>query len=112
MSNKKSVESKKLSYELQAIAAAVHDASQNCQGDAMALLALLRELEKLHREIRDEAFQKSLPDNRQALYLLLRNIESLGGWPYIERMRIQAFLANLPEEATKEEEVGEREMKN
>jgi hypothetical protein len=43
-----------------------------------------------------------LPDNRQALYSLLRDIEAEGGWPYIERMRLQAFLTNLEQEATVE----------
>lgn len=102
MSNGKSIQSEKLSDELQAIANAVYNASRNCQGDAMSLLALLRQLEQLHREIREEAFQNSLPDNRQALYSLLKDIESVGGWPYIERMRLQSFLANLPEENNEE----------
>ncbi len=102
MNNNTSVESEKLSCKLQAIATAVHDACQVCQGDTIGLLALLRQLEQLHREIRDGAFQQSLPDNRQALYSLLKDIESLGGWPYIERMRLQAFLANLAQEANVE----------
>jgi hypothetical protein len=98
MSKGKDCGSEKLSWELQAIASVVNDAAQNHQGDAMALLALLRQLEQLHREIRDGAFQKSLPDNRQALYSLLKDIESVGGWPYIERMRLKAFLENMLEE--------------
>jgi hypothetical protein len=102
MSKDKSFESGKLSYKLQAIATVVSDAAQGCQGDSVALLALLRQLEQLHREIRDGAFQESLPQNRQQLYSLLKDIESEGGWPYIERMRLQAFLANLPQEAIEE----------
>jgi hypothetical protein len=102
MDNGKKLESVKLSNELQVIASAVYDAAQDCQGDARALLALLRQLEQLHREIRDGAFQKSLPDNRQALYSLLREIEAQGGWPYIERMRLQAFFTNLAQEAAVE----------
>jgi hypothetical protein len=43
-------------------------------------------------------FQVSLPDNRQALYALLKDIESQGGWPYIERMKLQSLLANLQAE--------------
>ncbi len=82
-------------YELQSIATAVRALAQSCPGDSLALLALLRQLEKLHREIRDGMFQASLPDNRQTLYALLRDIESQGGWPYIERMKLQSFLANL-----------------
>ncbi|MBF2067213.1 MAG: hypothetical protein IGS39_22775 [Calothrix sp. C42_A2020_038] len=98
MSNSNSFESVMLSYKLQAVTTAVHDAVTVCQGDAIQLLALLRQLEALHREIRDGAFQASLPENRQALYALLREIESEGGWPYIERMRLQTFLAFLQQE--------------
>jgi hypothetical protein len=104
MNNGISVDSDKLSFKLQAIATAVHDASKICQGDTIALLALLRQLEQLHREIRDGAFQESLPDNRQALYSLLKDIESEGGWPYIERMRLQALRANMQQEADSENE--------
>lgn len=89
-----------LSPQLQAIASAVNNAAQDSQGDSIALLALLRQLEQLHQEIREGAFQQSLPDNRQALYSLLRNIESEGGWPYIERMKLQSFLKHLEQEPT------------
>ncbi len=104
MNNGIGVEEEKLSLKLQAIATAVHDASVICQGDTIALLALLRQLEQLHREIRDGVFQESLPDNRQALYALLKDIESEGGWPYIERMRLQAYIANMQQEADSENE--------
>jgi hypothetical protein len=95
-------ESNNLAPELQAIASVVHDATKVCQGDTIALLALLRQLEQLHREIRDGAFQQSLPDNRQALYSLLRNIEAEGGWPYIERMKLQSFLTYLQQDINAE----------
>ena len=91
-------ESGQLSTKLQAIATAVRALAQGSQEDSLALLALLRCLEELHREIRDGLFQASLPDNRQALYNLLKDIETEGGWPYIERMKLQSFLANLPAE--------------
>jgi len=81
--------------ELQAIATAVRALAHNCQGDSLALLAVLRQLEELHREIRDGFFQVSLPDNRQALYALLKDIEAEGGWPYIERMRLRSLLEHL-----------------
>ena len=87
-----------LSYKLQAITDVVQDAVTVCQGDTIALLDLLRRLEFLHREIRDGVFQASLPENRQGLYSLLREIESQGGWPYIERMRLQQFITKLQEE--------------
>ncbi len=91
-------ESGQLSTKLQAIATAIRALAQSCQEDSLALLALLRCLEELHRELRDGLFQASLPDNRQALYKLLKDIETEGGWPYIERMKLQSFLANLPAE--------------
>lgn len=95
-----------LEFELQGIATAVRSLAQSYQGDSLALVALLRRLEELHREIRDGIFQASLPDNRQALYALLKDIESEGGWPYIERMKLQSFLVNLAAEA--EEETDDR----
>ncbi|MGL5084006.1 MAG: hypothetical protein ACRC8A_21175 [Microcoleaceae cyanobacterium] len=64
---------------------------QGFAGDPLALLALLRTLESLHQEIRDSLFQETLPDNRQALYHLLREIESQGGWPYIPRMSLRSL---------------------
>ncbi|MEH2328727.1 hypothetical protein [Nostoc sp.] len=102
MNDHKNIESEKLSGKLQAIATVVSDAATASEGDTVALLALLRQLEQLHREIRDGVFQDSLPVNRRQLYSLLKDIESEGGWPYIERMRLQAFLANLPQEAPEE----------
>ncbi|MEH2394007.1 MAG: hypothetical protein V7K21_20865 [Nostoc sp.] len=102
MNDQKNLCSGELSCKLQAIATVVHDAVQGCEDDTVALLAMLRQLEQLHREIRDGVFQESLPVNRQQLYSLLKDIESEGGWPYIERMRLQAFLANLPQEAPPE----------
>ncbi|MEH2358602.1 hypothetical protein [Nostoc sp.] len=102
MDNNQNLESGELSRKQQAIATVVYDAVQGCQGDTVALLALLRQLEQLHREIRDGVFQESLPVNRRQLYSLLKDIESEGGWPYIERMRLQAFLVNLPQEAPEE----------
>ena len=103
MNDHKSIESEKFSSQLQAIASVVYDAATACEGDTVALLAMLRQLEQLHREIRDGVFQESLPVNRRQLYSLLKDIESEGGWPYIERMRLQAFLANLPQEATEQD---------
>jgi hypothetical protein len=80
---------------LGAIAQAISTFSQTCAGDSLKLLALLRLLESLHQEIRETLFQSSLPDSRQALYSLLRDIENSGGWPYIHRMRLQDLLQNL-----------------
>lgn len=95
MSNNGITESGQLSDQLQRITTVVQDVAESCQGNTTALLQLLRQLEQLHREIRDGTFQESLPNNRQQLYALLKDIEAEGGWPYIERMRLQAFLRNL-----------------
>lgn len=82
--------------DMETIATLVRATAQQYQQQSRELLALLRLLESLHKEIRDGLFQESLPDNRQALYKLLRDIEADGGWPYIHRMRLQAFLAQFP----------------
>jgi hypothetical protein len=77
-----------LTWQVEAIA-------QQSDGDSIALLALLRLLEKLHRELREGAFQTSMPNTRQALYTLLRDIEAEGGWPHIPRMKLQAFCSEF-----------------
>jgi hypothetical protein len=73
--------------------------AKNCQGNSQELLFLLRQLEQAHRKIRTELFEASLPDNRQALYHLLKEIEDEGGWPYIERMRIKQLLSHLSQDS-------------
>lgn len=83
------------SADLQAIAAAVREVAQTRVEDAAGLLALLRMLEELHREICEECFRPALPDTRRALYSFLREIENHGGWPYIPRMRVKTLLAHL-----------------
>ena len=84
--------------EMEEVATQVRSIAQRHQRQSRELLALLRLLEALHCEIRDGLFQESLPDNRQALYALLRDIETGGGWPYIHRMKLQAFLTQLSQE--------------
>ncbi len=82
-----------------AIAHLVQQTAQQHQSDGLALLALLRLLEALHRDIRDELFQDTMPKNRQALYSLLKDIETEGGWPYIPRMKLKDFLVYLLQES-------------
>jgi len=86
------------SKDLDQLALSIRSIAERSAGDGVALLALLRVLEILHREIREGLFQDTLPSNRQALYTLLRDIEATGGWPYIHRMRLQEFLKNLANE--------------
>ena len=98
MSTDADFESKCWHAELTAMASAVRELARELQGQPQSLLELLRILESLHREIREGLFQESLPDNRQDLYALLRDIEAEGGWPYIARPRLQSLLVNyLPQ---------------
>ena len=92
MDNGKDIESAKLQSQLQSLTEEIRTLAASCQGDSLLLLALLRALENSHREIRDGLFQASLPDNRQALYKLLKDIEASGGWPYIHRMKLRSLL--------------------
>lgn len=103
MKNDRSSDTEKLASKLATITTTVYDAVESCQKNSIAILALLRQLEQLHREIRDGAFQETLPENRQQLYSLLKDIESEGGWPYIERMKLQAFLGKLQQQDSTEE---------
>ncbi len=77
--------------QLQALAAEL-------QGQPEALLALLRQLEQLHREIQDGPFRASLPEDRNQLFALLAGMERSGGWPYIPRLQLRTFLDLLQRE--------------
>ena len=79
---------------LPAIRSLIWEAAQRSKGDNLALLSLLRVIEELHRQVRQELFEPSLPNTRNDLYHLVRAIEESGGWPYIERMRLQDLLQN------------------
>jgi hypothetical protein len=83
--------------QLDEIAKEIHEIADRDRADPIALLGLLRTLEQLHREIQQGYFQSALPNSRQALYTLLRDIEENGGWPYIQRWKLQELFANLSE---------------
>jgi hypothetical protein len=82
---------------LDEIVNSIHQIADRDRADPIALLMLLRTLEQLHREIQQGYFQSALPNSRQSLYALLRDIEENGGWPYIQRWKLQELLANLPD---------------
>jgi hypothetical protein len=84
-----------LEPQLTKISAEIQDLSIKVAGDSLSLLQLLRTLESLHREIQEGLFQASLPSSRQGLYSMLRDIEESGGWPYIERGRLQLLTAKF-----------------
>lgn len=70
----------------------LHQLAEGLEGQPEALLTLLRELETLHRSIQDGAFRRSLPEDRQQLFALLRDMERSGGWPYIPRLQLRTFM--------------------
>jgi hypothetical protein len=92
-----------LPEDLKDIAQQIEAAAHHRSHDSLELLALLRVLEHLHREIRDSLFRSSLPENRQQLYALLRDIEMNGGWPYIQRMKLRSLLENMLTESAPED---------
>ncbi len=98
MNSDSSLDPKKLAQELQQISTSILELANRCEGNDKLLLSILRNLEFVHRQIRVSLFQDSLPDNRQKLYFLLRDIEEQGGWPYIERMKIKDLLTKLAED--------------
>ena len=92
--------SQNLPPDLSALVQTVRLTAQQKEGDCLALLELLRLLEAIHFEIRDTLFRDALPDNRQRLYRLLKDIEQEGGWPYIKRMQLRALFEHLVEEGS------------
>jgi hypothetical protein len=86
-----------LPEDLAKLSTLIDQAALGRRGQSAELLALLRLLEQCHRDICETLFYEALPDNRQHLYALLRNIEVNGGWPYIQRIKLQSLLLNLPE---------------
>lgn len=77
---------------------------ESCQGDCLQVLHVLRQLEATHRNINEQFLSPALPNNRHHLYLLVRHMEEVGGWPYIPRMRLKSFCENLLQEGKQEEE--------
>lgn len=89
--------------DLSQLVQVVQSAAQSREGDCVELLTLLRLLNELHYNIRDTLFREALPDNRQHLYRLLKDMENKGGWPYIKRMKLTALLEHLKEDAEETE---------
>ncbi|MDJ0687541.1 MAG: hypothetical protein QNJ41_03435 [Xenococcaceae cyanobacterium MO_188.B32] len=80
---------------LQEIFSKTWSIAEKKQQDILFILSVLRGLELVHRQIRTELFEPSLPETRNDLYQLVKDIEEKGGWPYIERMKLQDLLRNL-----------------
>jgi hypothetical protein len=88
-------ESEKINQQIEMIREKIWNFAQELKEDPWLLLSLLRDLEATHRQIREELFEPSLPDTRQNLYKFLKEIDEMGGWPYIERMKLQSFCTKL-----------------
>jgi hypothetical protein len=91
-SNKENVN---LQEQLDSLSDTVKLIASQEEGNSQGLLSILRTLELLHRQIRVDLFEPNLPDTRKDLYNLLKDIEESGGWPYIERMKLQSLLTTL-----------------
>ena len=68
---------------------------EQASGDPLELLSVLRQLEKLHRQLQEGPFRSSLPADRQKLFSLLQSMERSGGWPYIPRLQLKTFMELL-----------------
>ena len=96
--NQKPPQSNNMSLEeakVRELSTQIYNLARQNQDDLLFLLSLLRNLEKTHRQIRTEMFETSLPKTRNDLYNLVKDIEEQGGWPYIERMKLQSILKNI-----------------
>jgi len=89
------LKSSALAPKVKELVGQIRELAEESEEDVFALLLILRELELLHRSIRQEMFEPILPDTRHRLYLLLRHLEEVGGWPYIERMRLKDICGKL-----------------
>jgi len=87
-----------ISPDLSELVQIVRMTADKREGDCLALLELLRLLDSLHYEIRDTIFRDALPDNRQRLYRLFKDIEQEGGWPFIKRMHLRELLEHLEDD--------------
>lgn len=81
--------------EFEAISDRLWQIAQDQQGNSASLLQILRDLEAIHKRIRDDLFQPALPTSRHELFNLLRDIETNGGWPHIYRMKINEICRYL-----------------
>jgi hypothetical protein len=95
MSSQQNSLSPDLEQKLQEITTVVKSLAETNQEDLLFLLSLLRTLESIHRQIRTEMFEPALPNSRNKLYQLVKDIEEQGGWPYIERMKLEDLLFKL-----------------
>ena len=90
--------SETIQEKLQPALKTLRELSEQHRDDPESLLLLLRDLEALHRDIQDDAFRESLPEDRQKLFALLKTMERSGGWPYIPRLQLRTFIDLLEQD--------------
>ena len=90
--------SETIQEKLQPALKTLRELSEQHRDDPESLLLLLRDLEALHRDIQDDAFRASLPEDRQKLFALLKTMERSGGWPYIPRLQLRTFIDLLEQD--------------
>jgi hypothetical protein len=81
--------------ELNDVYRTLTDLAKERQDDCIGLLELLRFLETLHGQIRDNYYISSLPQNRGELYALLKEMEDQDGWPLLPRTETRSLLKRL-----------------
>ena len=84
--------SETIQEKLQPALKTLRELSEQHRDNPESLLLLLRDLEALHRDIQDNAFRASLPEDRQKLFALLKTLERSGGWPSIPRLQLRTFI--------------------
>ena len=77
----------------------VRDLADEQPGQPDQLLLILRELERLHRDLQDGSFRRTLPEDRLKLFTFLQSMERDGGWPYIPRLQLRTFIDLLGQDA-------------
>ena len=90
--------SETIQEKLQPALKTLRELSEQHRDNPESLLLLLRDLEALHRDIQDNAFRASLPEDRQKLFALLKTLERSGGWPYIPRLQLRTFIDLLEQD--------------
>jgi len=81
--------------KIEATSAQIKLLALQSKNDPVELLHILRVLEQLHRDICNDIFQPALPNSRHALFDLLRDIETKGGWPHINRLNLNQLFEHL-----------------
>ena len=82
-------QNKNISRSLEPLVQDVLAIAAQHEGEGHTQLAILRQLESLHRNICENYFYPTLPERRRDLYNLLRDMEENGGWPYIARPKLK-----------------------